>query len=87
MATDALKNLETLDLSVEDKEDKSQPGFTWQKSKNSEKRFWFLEEVEIATDALSIEESLSGIGKDLNHDFILLGGESKTWKIYSLLTV
>ena len=65
MATVALKNLETLNLSTEKKEEKWDPGLIWQKSKNSGKRFWFLEELEIAEDALTIEKSLSQTGSIL----------------------
>ena len=63
VAVDPTKNLEMLNLSAEKDEKKHQPGLTWKKSKNSERRFWFLQEVEKAEDALECITELSQEGE------------------------
>ena len=62
VATDPLKNMKTLDLSSDDNKDQSHPGLVWEKAKNSDKRFWFLEEVEQAQDALNLDLGISETG-------------------------
>ena len=54
VAIDPIKNLETLNLSTDEKDQKASPGATWKKSKNSDKRFWFLEDVAVASEALEL---------------------------------
>ena len=62
MATDPIKDLQTLDLATGESVEKTSPSAIWRKANNKDKRFWFLEEVEQAGDALSMISDHSGQG-------------------------
>ena len=63
VAIDPLKSLETLDLSTGENEKKATPDSTWEKALNVDKRFWFLEEVEQASEAIDLLADVPESGK------------------------